>query len=304
MKKKLLIIVLCLLSLTLIGCADVELDFFVYSVSDTRYRQLDVKLPTSLYQSLNGSESDKVENYLKDVSAAAGGYFSFQGASADTTNGNYTFLTFVQKLTGEQKAEEGLFESLNEVRSSNIFFAKSNVKLTNPFNLTAADNAFIGDIYDIMQNGRGEIRPFTEAFGLGAVDIGDIKTCLLLEKRGLNQKNNADDIVTVDGKKFYLYEGKLGAAADPDYTYKVPVTVGWFIVALLTGLIVAAVLLLVWRRRKEPGKEAKEMSKAEAYAAFMAANAPPPPPNVFGEYPDQKSDAGKDVFEDFPDDKK
>jgi len=214
-----------------------------------------------------------------------------------------------------------------------LFFTDVKIKGKNPFDIIRScedgtlDKNYndVSKIFFTIKHGDGDFKPIQEYYpALSGFDLNKLELFFFKEGKTYMTQSNSDYEESVDYKKFYAWEttyGEImaGQTKDVEYSYKVASSIGWYLIALLVGIVVVVVLWLVRRKSKERGKERVLMTPVEMYYQMAEQNSTAnqrfSKTNVFEEFKDSNkkgrvfeefdnsSEKNKKVFEEFDNDK-
>lgn len=311
MKKKLAVIIVCLFSLFAVGCADVSVNVLAYNRAGYNYRQVNIVLPQSAYNTLNSTYS--LERYFTDLCVAVDCGYQFDTVASGSGN---TVIVLYKMYDPSEQSDD--FTSGMEVSTDRgFFFTEVSVEGKNPFDIirlcengevdaTYSDTA---KIFFAIFNGIGSVKSIYEYYPmLEGVDMSDLELNFYYEGKALMTDDNADAKEIADYTQYYRWvttykDALLAQAPDVEFSYKVASSMGWYILAFLIAAAVVAILLIVRRKSRDKGKEAVIMTPSEVYYQMAtnkreqtAKHMNEQKSGVFEEFSDKKENS---VFEEF-----
>ncbi len=316
MKKRLAVLIVCVLALFMVGCQGVSVSVLAYRQGGLNYRQVNIVLPQSVYSRLN-TEHD-LERYFTDLCAVTDCGFEFDSIGS----GEGHKIVMLVKAYDPDEETDDFTSSLTAEADRGFFFTDVRVTGKNPYDtLRLCETGEVDETYNdvakiffAINNGLGTLKPIYEYYPtLRGCNLDELELNFFYEGKRLMTDSNADSKDTADFKQFYNWSTTYGQvlmaeAKDIEFSYKAASSVGWYVLALVAGIAVVAVLLIVHRRSKESGKEAVIMTPAEMYY-YMAMKKAAEKEKVFAEKGsvfEEFSDFDKNndsVFEGFDNDK-
>jgi len=312
MKKRLTVLVVVLFAFMMVGCTNVSINVFAYKQAGYNYRQINIVLPTSIYNSLNSTYN--VERYFIDLCNVTDCGYEFDSiGSASGSN-----VIMLVKVYDPDEETDDFTSGLTTEVDRGFLFNDITISGKNPFDILRRcekgeiDETYndVAKIYFAIFNGKDSLKSIYEYYPmLQNYDFGKTELNFFFEGKKLTTDTNADSQEATDFKQFYswtttYYQVLMANADDIKYEYQSASSVGWYVVALVVGVLVVVVLWLIRRKSKEKGKEVVVMTPAEMY--YMAAaqrnrqnkeNISNQKDNVFSEFSTKKDNVFTEIFD-------
>lgn len=241
-------IALCVCALA--GCEEASISYYYAPDSFDDGRRFEVKLPDSLITEIETGAPWTVESYLTAIAGYANMDISVE------REGGVTFFS----LFGPLPPADGSADGTVNYRVENRFFTRR-VYITedNPFNgmreeydtCNAAEGSIMRLITSGVSDGETTIPALRDAFpAIREMDPNALTLRFLWnESRSSRYKPLGEDEEFAYGRRWQVWNGKFdNEYRSVEYYYSVPNPVGFYVVVLVLGAAVVAIVLIATRK--------------------------------------------------------
>ena len=261
LKRIIAVITLSVCFTVLVGCG-ASIDYFYSSDGSTVYYRYVVTMSSELRNQLldsaatipNTNKKWTLSNYFN----ALGSGFGWTVRTPDIDNGYCYEFSGSREISNDSADDEEEEDETDYELEKGFFKTRVIYAQGSPFNgvfeqFTGEEEAAQGSIIDVIKNGYGDLPAFTEAFPAAKeMDMTKITVRFLWDNDRLTPENGEKEVI--DGREYSVWTASFdGEDRQIVYSYYVTNPVGWYVVILGVGLLVAGIIILVTlKSKKEP----------------------------------------------------